>query len=145
MFLAVCDFVGLQWAALCAAHVALCAAVSRVMELLHPRMADVYREKVGGLCLALESVETRTGAREAIRALIEAILLEPDGERLKITLKGDLAAECGQRHEEVARYRRPPGPNKAGCGGSQPTLSAALAPGGLRARLPYVPRFWELS
>ena len=31
------------------------------------------------------------GAREAIRALVEAILLEPDGERLKITLKGDLA------------------------------------------------------
>jgi len=60
-------------------------------ELLHPRMADVYREKVGSLCLALESEESRTGAVEAIRALIEAIVLEPDGERLKITLKGDLA------------------------------------------------------
>ena len=31
------------------------------------------------------------GRREAIRALIEAILLEPDGDQLKITLKGDLA------------------------------------------------------
>jgi site-specific DNA recombinase len=60
-------------------------------ELLHPRMADVYREKVGSLCLALGSEESRTGAAEAIRALIEAIVLEPDGERLKITLKGDLA------------------------------------------------------
>jgi site-specific DNA recombinase len=60
-------------------------------ELLHPRMADVYREKVSSLSLALESEESRTGAVEAIRALIEAILLEPDGERLKITLKGDLA------------------------------------------------------
>ena len=60
-------------------------------ELLHPRMADVYREKVGSLCLALESEESRTGAVEAIRALIEAILLEPDGDQLKITLKGDLA------------------------------------------------------
>jgi hypothetical protein len=30
-------------------------------------------------------------AREAIRALIEAILLEPDGDHLNITLKGDLA------------------------------------------------------
>ena len=54
-------------------------------------MADVYREKVGGLCLALESEESRAGAREAIRELIEAIVLEPDGERLRITLKGDLA------------------------------------------------------
>ena len=60
-------------------------------ELLHPRMADVYREKVGSLCLALESEESRTGAVEAIRALIEAIVLEPDGDQLKITLKGDLA------------------------------------------------------
>lgn len=33
----------------------------------------------------------RGSAREAIRALIEAILLEPDGDQLKITLKGDLA------------------------------------------------------
>ena len=60
-------------------------------ELLHPRMADVYREKVGSLCLALETEESRTGAAEAIRALVEAIVLEPDGERLNITLKGDLA------------------------------------------------------
>jgi site-specific DNA recombinase len=60
-------------------------------ELLHPRMSDVYREKVGSLCLALESEESRTGAADAIRALVEAIVLEPDVERLKITLKGDLA------------------------------------------------------
>jgi site-specific DNA recombinase len=60
-------------------------------ELLHPRMADVYREKVGSLCLALENEDSRTGAADAIRALVEAIVLEPDGERLKITLKGDLA------------------------------------------------------
>jgi hypothetical protein len=36
-------------------------------ELLHPRMADVYREKVGSLCLALENEERRTGAAAAIR------------------------------------------------------------------------------
>jgi site-specific DNA recombinase len=60
-------------------------------ELLHPRMSDVYREKVGSLCLALESEEGRTGAADAIRALVEAIMLEPDGDRLNITLKGDLA------------------------------------------------------
>jgi site-specific DNA recombinase len=57
-------------------------------ELLHPRMSDVYREKVGSLCLALESEESPTGAADAIRALVEAIVLEPDGERLKITLRG---------------------------------------------------------
>ena len=45
-------------------------------------MSDVYREKVGSLCLALEAEESRIGAVDAIRALIEAIVLEPDGERL---------------------------------------------------------------
>jgi hypothetical protein len=60
-------------------------------ELLHPRMSDVYREKVGSLCLALESEESRTGAWRPSVALIEAILLEPNGDRLNITLKGDLA------------------------------------------------------
>jgi hypothetical protein len=54
-------------------------------------MADVYREKVASLCDALEGEESRTSAAQAIRALIETILLEPDGEQLKITLKGDLA------------------------------------------------------
>ena len=60
-------------------------------ELLHPRMADVYRERVTTLCQALEHEDSRLGATTAIRELIEAILLEPDGEQLKITLKGDLA------------------------------------------------------
>jgi site-specific DNA recombinase len=60
-------------------------------QLLHPRMADVYREKVTTLCNALEQEEERAGAADAIRGLIEAILLEPDGDQLKITLKGDLA------------------------------------------------------
>ncbi len=60
-------------------------------ELLHPRMADVYREKLGSLCRALEIEESRTSVVDAIRALIEAIVLEPEGDRLNITLKGDLA------------------------------------------------------
>jgi hypothetical protein len=62
-----------------------------VPQLLHPRMADVYRENVSSLCHALEHEESRASAADAIRGLIEAILLEPDCERLKITLKGDLA------------------------------------------------------
>jgi site-specific DNA recombinase len=88
-------------------------------ELLHPRMSDVYREKVRSLCLALEAEDSRMGAADAIRALVDAIVLEPDGERLNITLEGRFGgnAERGQRHEEVARYRRPHGPNKVGCGG----------------------------
>ena len=64
---------------------------------------------------ASENEEGRTAARQAIRALINAIVLETDGDQLKITLKGDLAGLW--RRQEVARYRRPRGPNTAGCGG----------------------------
>jgi hypothetical protein len=91
-------------------------------------MADNYREKVGSLRLALESEESRTGAVEAIRALIEAVLLEPDGDRWNITLKGRSGrnAEGSQRYEEVARNGRRRCPNKAGCGGTQPTIPTSL-------------------
>jgi hypothetical protein len=82
-------------------------------ELLHPRMADVYREKVGTLCSALESEESRAGAADAIRALVEAIVLEPDGERkYHAERRPGGNAERGQRQQEVARYRRPHGPIK---------------------------------
>lgn len=44
------------------------------------------------LCEAIVAQQgSRAGAAEAIRGLIDAILLEPDGNRLKITLKGDVA------------------------------------------------------
>jgi site-specific DNA recombinase len=60
--------------------------------LLHPNMADVYRDKVTSLCVALEQGDrVRTEAHEAIRGLIEAIELKPDGSTLGITLKGNLA------------------------------------------------------
>ena len=83
-------------------------------KLLHPRMSDVYREKVGSLCLALENEESRTAAADAIRALVEAIVLEPDGDQLKITLKGDLAgmlraARDSKRSADTGRARRRPG------------------------------------
>ena len=38
-------------------------------------------------CQALEHEDSRLGATMAIRGLIEAILLEADGEELRITLK----------------------------------------------------------
>ena len=81
--------------------------------LLHPGMAELYREKVTDLARALEHPETRTEAAEAIRGLIDAIVLtpaegalathvvrrgrptqaSPDGRSgLQIELKGNLAA-----------------------------------------------------
>jgi site-specific DNA recombinase len=45
--------------------------------LLHPGMAELYRQKVIDLALALEHPGTRTEAADAIRGLIGAIVLTP--------------------------------------------------------------------
>ena len=60
--------------------------------LLHPNMADLYREKVTQLARGLEHEESRTAAAEALRGLIDAIVLTPQEGRLGIELQGNLAA-----------------------------------------------------
>jgi hypothetical protein len=72
-------------------------------------MADLYRQRVTGLAQALEYAETRTEASEALRGLIEAILLTPAEGELRIELKGESGSDAERRHkrEEVARNGRP--------------------------------------
>jgi len=60
--------------------------------LLHPNMAALYRRKVGELADALAHEESRAGAAEALRGLIDGIILTPDGGELRIELQGNLAA-----------------------------------------------------
>ncbi len=55
-------------------------------------MADLYREKVIQLARGLEFEESRIGAAEALRGLIDAIVLTPEEGTLKIELQGNLAA-----------------------------------------------------
>ena len=50
---------------------------SEPLPLLHPGMSDLYREKVTRLAEALEHPETRSEAAEAIRGLVDAIVLTP--------------------------------------------------------------------
>jgi DNA invertase Pin-like site-specific DNA recombinase len=63
--------------------------------LLHPEMAELYRQKVTTLAQALEHPESRTEATEALRGLIEAIVMTPAEGALRIELKGNLAAMLG--------------------------------------------------
>ena len=58
-------------------------------------MADLYRQNVTTLAQALEHPETRTEASEALRAVIDAIVLTPSQGELQIELKGNLAAMLG--------------------------------------------------
>jgi site-specific DNA recombinase len=68
------------------------AAADAPPPLLHPEMADLYRQKMTTLAQALEQPETRTEATEALRGLIDAIILTPTDGELRIELKGNLAA-----------------------------------------------------
>jgi site-specific DNA recombinase len=58
-------------------------------------MADPYRQKVIASPQAPEHPETRTEASEALRAVIDAIVLTPSQGELQIELKGNLAAMLG--------------------------------------------------
>jgi site-specific DNA recombinase len=71
------------------------AAADAPPTLLHPEMTGLYRQKVTALAEALEHPETRTEASEALRGLIDAIVLTPNQGELQIELKGNLAAMLG--------------------------------------------------
>ncbi len=60
---------------------------------LHPKLSEVYREKVGRLVDALNEPNTRAEASQALRALIEVIRLTPTAENtgLSAELHGELA------------------------------------------------------
>jgi site-specific DNA recombinase len=59
---------------------------------LHPRLADLYREKVARLQEELNRNEIRIEAAEVIRDLIREIRLVPENGQLEIELIGDLTA-----------------------------------------------------
>jgi site-specific DNA recombinase len=73
------------------------AATEEPPPLLHPEMARIYRTKVRELAKALQEPESRSEATEALRGLVDAILLTPNasGDALQIELKGNLAAMLG--------------------------------------------------
>jgi site-specific DNA recombinase len=60
---------------------------------LHPKLADIYAEKVQGLDASLNDPAIRQEAAEALRSLIDRIELSPrkEGEGLGAVLHGDLA------------------------------------------------------
>ena len=76
-------------------------SLSEPPPLLHPQMADIYRRKVTQLARALQEPESRSEATEALRGLVDAIVLTPDEreETLRIELRGNLAAMLGATRE----------------------------------------------
>ncbi len=58
---------------------------------LHPNLAEVYRRKVADLQQALADKDAGP-ARELVRGLVEAIVLIPERGRLRVEVRGELAA-----------------------------------------------------
>ena len=73
------------------------AAAEEPPSLLHPEMARIYRARVTELARALQEPDSRSEATEALRGLVDAIVLTPDqaGKTLQIDLRGNLAAMLG--------------------------------------------------
>ena len=57
---------------------------------LHPRLADIYGERVERLRYSVKAESTRDEAAEALRSLIDEIRLVPEDDQLQIELSGDL-------------------------------------------------------
>jgi site-specific DNA recombinase len=78
--------------------------------LLHPNLAELYRQKVAELHTALEHPTLAAEAVAKIRALIDAIVLTPEAGQLRVDLTGALAGilsvaqkDQGPRPEDEAR------------------------------------------
>jgi site-specific DNA recombinase len=60
--------------------------------LLHPNMAEIYRQRIAALYESLQSEEEKAEAAEVFRTLVDQVTLVPEAEQLAIVLRGDLAA-----------------------------------------------------
>lgn len=72
--------------------IAAAERAQRARPLLHPDMGKLYRDWVIEARDGLNDADRRAGATEALRTMVEEIVLTPEGDKLGILLKGDLAA-----------------------------------------------------
>ena len=59
---------------------------------LHPNMAEVYHKQVEELAALVQSEDDKQDAFEAIRGLVDQIVLSPEEGKLKVDLHGEIAA-----------------------------------------------------
>ncbi|MGB8843560.1 MAG: recombinase family protein [Aliidongia sp.] len=60
--------------------------------LLHPNMAEIYRQRISTLYESLQDEATKAEAAETFRMLVDQVTLMPETDTLAIILRGDLAA-----------------------------------------------------
>ena len=85
-------------------------SIDAPMPLIHPNLAEVYRQRVAQLHDALQNPATRDEAFTLIRSLIDEIRLVPENGELRIELRGALAGILGL----AADSKKPGGLTAAG-------------------------------
>ena len=85
----------------------IAAAPEAQQPLLHPNLAEIYRQKVAALAEALADEAMRDEAFELIRSLLDKIVLVPEGDELRIEIHGELAGilELCQKDKTPGRSR----------------------------------------
>jgi site-specific DNA recombinase len=83
---------------------------------LHPHMADVFRDKIMLLAAALEHDVEKDAARQALRGLIDRIVIPPGDGLLQVV--GDL----GEMLTAASNTEVAAAVGYGGCGGPQPTV-----------------------
>jgi site-specific DNA recombinase len=93
--------------------------------VLHPNLAEVYRQKVARLEEALNKPDVRAEAAEILRSLIDRIVLRPrsEGDGMAAELVGDLAAILAMCASGGSKDKRP------GSGGPGRQLSVVAGRG----------------
>jgi hypothetical protein len=79
---------------------------------IHPKMAGTYRERIAALLKRLSEPDCMDQAKDALRGLIERIVLRPNAEtgRLSVELEGDLSGLMilALRQKGIAQRKNPP-------------------------------------
>jgi site-specific DNA recombinase len=97
------------------------------LPVMHPNMAHVFQQKAATLAAGLEHDEHRDTARLALRAFLDHVVIPPGDGLLQVVGNVGAMLAAAQGRAQTANSAV----GYVGCGGSQPTLSAALASGSL--------------
>lgn len=100
------------------------ASAVTLMPALHPRMAEVFRQKTTALAAGLEHDEQRDAARQALRGFVEKIVIPPGDALLQVVGNfGEMLAAAQARSQPKYAV------GNVGCGGTQPAVLAAVERG----------------
>jgi hypothetical protein len=78
--------------------------------LLHPNMAEIYRQRIAALYENLQNDDEKAEAAEVFRTLVDQVTLVPDEAELAIVLRGDRPQSCDSpRTRKTATSSRKPG------------------------------------